>query len=297
MLLLKALVSIVLLSVVTCANGQLKNPFLWEVHHKGSQPFYLFGTMHLATPELQILPKRLTEIIQTRDAVYTEVKMDVQTQMEAMQYVMRKDGKNLKAILPPKLYRASEAYIQGINPKLTLKPFEKMKIWGFSAALTTLRYQLLYPTMRPIDKVIYDYARSKKVSVHGIEQIEEQLGVMDSFTQQEQIVSLASTLEYLNGKEDYIETLKALYLEGESAKMLRFIHSTMFQMPQYKKLEEKFMQRLLLDRNLKMAKRIDRVIQAHPNKAYLFAFGVMHFLGEKSVIEYLEKYGYRIKRL
>jgi uncharacterized protein YbaP (TraB family) len=46
-----------------------------------------------------------------------------------------------------------------------------------------------------------------------------------------------------------------------------------------------------------MVQRIELLLNAHPTKRYLFAFGVMHFLGEKSVVEYLEHQGYIVSRV
>lgn len=295
-LVFRLFVVIISFVVSVLANGNLKHPFLWEVT-KDKQHFYLFGTMHLADPDLQILPEMLTDIITSSDTIYTEITMDFATQIKAVKYIMRKDKKTLKEILPPKLYAASERYVKSINSALTLAPFEQMKVWGLSTTLMMLKYELKYPTMRPIDKVIYDYARSKHKRVAGIEQIGEQLSIMDSFTQQEQIESLESTLAYLNGSRDVIGELKKHYLEGDSQKTLTFLDSMMFDMPKYKALEEKFMQRLLYDRNAKMAERIHKISTLNPEKQYLFAFGVMHFLGVKSVIEHLEDYGYTVKRL
>lgn len=294
------LLSILILSLTftlgTLANSAMKNPFLWEVT-KGKEQFYLFGTMHLGDPDLQVLPVKLQNIIKNSETVYTEVPMDFSTQLKAARAVMREDNATLKEILPEKLYAASEAYVKQINPALNLVLFEKMKVWVVSTTLTMLKHQLKYPTVEAIDKVIYKYALSQKIKVDGIEKVEEQLDLMDSFTLEEQIINLEATLIYLNGTQDFVDELKQHYLSGDAKKVMGFIESTMFQIPKYQKLEEKFMQRVLYDRNVNMAKRIDAVLKKNSQKQYLFAFGVMHFLGEKSVIEYLEDYGYSVKRL
>jgi len=294
------LLSILILSLsftlTTFANSAMKNPFLWEVT-KDKEQFYLFGTMHLGDPDLQVLPVKLQNIIKNSETVYTEIPMDFSTQLKAVRAVMREDNATLKEILPEKLYTASEAYVKQINPALNLVLFEKMKVWAVSTTLTMLKHQLKYPTLEAIDKVIYEYAQSQKVKVAGIEKVEEQLDLMDSFTLEEQIINLEATLMYLNGTQDFVDELKQHYLSGDAKKVMGFIESTMFQIPKYQKLEEKFMQRVLYDRNVNMAKRIDAVVKKNSQKQYLFAFGVMHFLGEKSVIEYLEDYGYSVKRL
>ncbi len=291
---------IVILTVITTllifAQGSIKKPFLWKVS-KGEGQFYLFGTMHLAEPELQILPEELIKIINSSDRIYLEVAMDVATQLKASAMALRSDKKRLQDILPPKLYHDCDAYIRKLSPHMRLDFFDKMKIWAVSSTITTLKSHLKYPNLRPIDKIIYDYARSHKIDIRGVEKIEEQLGIMDGFTEEEQIISLDASLKELEEKEDSIAQLKAYYLKGESDPLLKFMESSMFQLPQYTKLEERFMQALLYDRNVRMAKRIDTIVKYQPQKQYLFAFGVMHFLGMKSVIGYLKTYGYRVERL
>lgn len=296
MRLLQIFIVSLLFTFTTFANSAIKNPFLWEVT-KDKEQFYLFGTMHLGDPDLQLLPLKLEKIIKTSDTVYTEIPMDLTTLLKAAQSVMREDGKPLSEILPKKLYDETEAYVKSINPALGLLPFENMKVWALSSTLTLLKHQLKYPMLEAIDKVIYDYAKTQKVKVGGIETLEEQLGLMDSFSLEEQIITLESTLIYLNNPRDFVEELKQHYLSGDGKKVMNFIESTMFQIPKYQKLEEKFMQLVLYDRNVNMAKRIDKVMKENSQKQYLFAFGVMHFLGTKSVIEYLESYGYTVKRL
>ena len=296
----KILILLHLTTILLFSQGNIDKPFLWKVT-KDKQEFYLFGTMHLQVPELQILPKSLVTIINNSDEIYTEIPMDISTQLEASKFIIRNDNRRLKDILPKELYKEIVWYLYKINPKLNISLFDKMKIWGVSSSLTSLKSQLKYPQMRAIDKVIYDYAKSKGKIVLGIESIEEQLGIMDKFTLQEQIISLEQALIQLNEKRDYIEELKDFYLKGDSEKLISFIESMMFQIPKYKKLEKKFMTLLLYQRNLIMAKRIDKILQNSSNKIsqknYLFAFGVMHFLGEKSVIEYLESYGYTTVRV
>ncbi len=78
---------------------------------------------------------------------------------------------------------------------------------------------------------------------------------------------------------------------------MAFIEGTMFKIEKYKKFEEKFMQVLLYDRNRLMAQRIESLLKEHPTKRCLFAFGVMHFLGQKSVVEHFERKGYSVNRV
>ena len=296
MKLFKLLTLVLSLTVLSVANEGIKNPFLWEVK-KDKQSFYLFGTMHLGDPKLQTLPVALKTAIDKSDEVRTEIPMDASLQMKSVPLMMRSDNKSLQEIIPKPLYQRTEKYLQQINPQMNLVPFDKMKIWALSTVTAMLENQLKYPMLQAIDAEIYSYAQSKGKGVGGIETIEEQISAMDKFTLNEQIMGLESTLDYLEKNNDFLEEMKHLYMQGDEKKMMSFIEGTMFKIEKYKSFEEKFMQVLLYDRNVRMAERIESLLKEDPAKRYLFAFGVMHFLGQKSVVEYLEHKGYRVSRL
>jgi len=296
MKLFKLLTLLLTLTIFTIANEGIKNPFLWEVK-KGEQTFYLFGTMHLGDPKLQMLPKALKEAIDKSDEVRTEIPMDVSLQMKNAALMLRSDDKGLQEIIPKPLYKRTENYIKQINPQLNLIPFDKMKIWALSTVTAMLENQLKYPMLQAIDSEIYNYAQSNNKGVGGIETIEEQIRAMDMFSLKEQIMGLESTLDYLEQNKDFMEEMKSLYILGDEKKMMAFNEGTMFKIDKYKKFEERFMQVLLYDRNTQMAQRIETLLKDDPTKRYLFAFGVMHFLGQKSVVEYLEHKGYNVRRV
>ncbi len=296
MKLFKLLTFLLSFTILTAANEGIKHPFLWEVK-KGEHTFYLFGTMHLGDPKLQVLPVALKVAIDKSHEVHTEVPMDASLQMKSAVLMMRSDNKSLKEIIPKPLYQRTEKYIKQINPQLNLIPFDKMKIWALSTVTSILENQLKYPMLQAIDSEIYRYAQSKNKGVGGIETIEEQISAMDKFSLNEQIMGLESTLDYLEQSNNFIEEMKSLYMQGDEKKMMAFIEGTMFKIEKYKKFEEKFMQVLLYDRNRLMAQRIELLLKEHPTKHYLFAFGVMHFLGQKSVVEHLKGKGYSVSRV
>jgi len=296
MKLFKLLILLLTFTVLTSATESIKNPFLWKVK-KEKQTFYLFGTMHLGDPNLQVLPIALKGAIDKSDEVRTEIPMDLSLQMKSVALMMRSDSRSLKEIIPKTLYQRTEKYIKQINPQLNLVPFDKMKIWALATVTSMLENQLKYPMLQAIDSEIYSYAQSNNKGVGGIETIEEQISAMDKFSLKEQIMGLESTLDYLEQNNDFMEEMKSLYMQGDEKKMMSFIEGTMFKIEKYKKFEEKFMKVLLYDRNIRMVQRIELLLKENPTKRYLFAFGVMHFLGEKSIIEYLESKGYSVNRV
>lgn len=292
----KLFILLLALTTLSMAKEGLDNPFLWEVK-KGEQTFYLFGTMHLGDPKLQVLPRALKAAIDKSDEVRTEIPMDMNLQIKSASLMMRSDGKSLQEIIPKPLYQRTEKFIKQINSQLSLIPFDTMKVWALSAVTAMLENQLKYPMLQAIDSQIYTYAQGMGKGVGGIETIEEQINAMDKFSLDEQIMGLESTLDYLEEHGDFMEEMKRLYILGDEKKMMAFISGTMFKIEKYQKFEEKFMQVLLYDRNSVMSQRIESLLQKQPTKRYLFAFGVMHFLGQDSIIEHFEHKDYSVSRV
>ncbi len=286
---------LLLLLTLLSFGDTFKEPFLWKVE-KGKTSAYLFGTMHIPSPELSFLPSVVLSAIDSSDRVYTEIDMRLINQIKVDKLMFRKGGKSLDKILSKKLYMRTENYLKSISPHLSLEPFMQMKIWSLSSTLSLLKEQLKYMGLTPIDEVVFSYGEEQHKEVGGIERIEEQIGYFDKFTLDEQILMLESTLDYLEKHKEYTTEMKKLYLEGDGSKLVKFTDEQ-FQDKKYRKLEDKFMKILLYQRNRVMAKRIDKLLKKEPKKRAFFAFGVMHFIEKKSVIEYLKKMDYKITRV
>jgi hypothetical protein len=295
MKIIKIVVALVFLILAVQAEEVLKKPFMWKVE-KDNQTSYLFGTIHVPAPELAVLPIKVKKAIDGCAGVITELDMNFMNQMKATQLMLRKDGKTLEQILPKALYVRTEKVLKAVNPALNLKPFSQLKVWALAATLELLEEQMKNPTLIPIDDVIFKYGEEQNKSVAGIETVEEQMSAFDTFTLTEQIQFLEATLDYMDEHKDAMKIMKELYIKGDGKALLAFTNEE-FKEDKYKKLEEKFMEELLYKRNVRMAKRIDTLLKKDRKKSYFFAFGTMHFLDKKSVIEYLEGYGYKVSRV
>lgn len=297
MKILKLVWMMVVVTVLAAASSSaIKNPFLWHLS-KGDTGFYLFGTMHLADPSLQVLPEALEKALERSDAVYTEVSMEPAEQLEATRLMQREDGKTLQGALPAPLYQRSASYLRSLNPALEMRPFEKLKLWAFSATLQFLEAQLNHPALPAIDAVIYQRAKKEGKEVGGIETVQEQLAAMEALSDNEQLLMLEATLDYLEQNREYVEIMQKLYLNGDEKALMAYLTSMMFEEEKYRILEERFLQLILYKRNERMAQRILQKVKENPHKTYLFAFGAMHFLDRGSVIELLEKEGFKAERI
>jgi uncharacterized protein YbaP (TraB family) len=292
---IKLLISILWMTGVLLHAEGAPKPFLWQAQ-KEEHTLYLFGTIHLSDPSFSPLPMSVQNAIEDSDAVFTEIPMDMESQMRAAALMLRKDTKSLKEVLSQRLFDQTRRYLQSIHPSLTLQPMERMKVWAIYATVQMLENQLIYPTFPAMDTLIYQEAKQRGKVVGGIESVEEQIGAMDRFSLEEQKRLLQAVLDYLAAHKDAVSELKRIYKGGEGKEMLRFIYESMPKVEEYKALEQKFFDVLLYDRNRLMFERLIKRVEKHAATRHFFAFGVMHFLGERSILEMLEQRGYTIRR-
>ncbi|MBG7609027.1 MAG: TraB/GumN family protein, partial [Verrucomicrobia bacterium] len=66
---------------------------------------------------------------------------------------------------------------------------------------------------------------------------------------------------------------------------------------EHKDLGEKFMKRLLADRDVTMAATIAEILSKEPGSVHFFAAGAGHFSSKTSIRSHLEKAGYTVTRI
>lgn len=58
-----------------------------------------------------------------------------------------------------------------------------------------------------------------------------------------------------------------------------------------------FDEAVLIDRNKVMAKRVMELLENEPQTSFFFAFGVAHFVGNKSIVEIVKSRGFAVKNI
>jgi len=286
--------SIILKDDINSSKIIKQNLFLWRAT-KDNSKIYLFGTIHIPHPLVYYTMPRVRKVIDESDVVYTELEFNFATELSALKYMLLDKNSSLKQILPPKLYEESQRYLKSINPILDMKSFNRFKVWAFDMTLQMLKYQMKYSHIKPLDKQIYSYAKEKHKEVGGIETMQEQISVFKNLSQKEQIAILRDDLKDINS--NILEKMATAYIKGDGDRVLALAKAQIAKSSLPKDVIKMHLNRLLFDRNIRMVDRIDEKVSKNLSKKYLFAFGAMHFLGDKSVLYYLEKKGYKIERV
>jgi uncharacterized protein YbaP (TraB family) len=259
---------------------------LWRIERSGSAPSYLFGTMHSDDPAVLELAAPVRQAFEQADAVTLEVTLDAQSLLVLTEALMMSDGRTLDALVGPALFaRAVEAMAgQGIPDALVAR----MKPWAVAVTLMTP------PTQNGmvLDHVLYRKALADGKPVDGLETVAEQVGLFDSLTLEEQIDLLQDTLDHLADIQRMLLELRQAWLQRDLARLMEINEATMRDSdPQF---AAAFNQRIILDRNHRMAERMESRLR---QGGRFIAVGALHLPGKEGLLELLERRGYRVTRL
>lgn len=277
-------------------------PLLWKIEGGDlTKPSYLFGTIHLGSGPLATLHPAAAAAFKASDAVHTEVPMDMKSMLASSRHMMRKDGKSLDDAIGEECARQLGDCLKGINPGLDAKPFQPMKTWIVAVALPTLESQM--KGEKPMDLMLWGRATKAGKKTAGIETSEKQYGMLDSFTEEEQVLLLKESLRIMseakkNGRDE-IKVLVDAYVKGEPELVKKEMDRQIDEMRagEHKALGERTLKLVLTDRDTTMAASIAATLAAEPGQCHFFAAGAAHFIGGTSIRAHLEEKGYRVSRI
>lgn len=269
-------------------------PFLWKID--GPAPSYLYGTIHVPDDRVLKLPAVVKKALRLSDAFYAEIPLDKATMTSAARKMMLPGDKTLKDVLPAELYERTDRYMK--SKGFSIQPFSKLKVWALAAQLALLDYIREMGTKPALDVSLWGQARARKKELGGLETLDEQVAVFDSFSEKEHVVLLTKTLDQLEEAaqkgEDPIRKLVNAYLLGDENNLLKLMNEYLdLDDP----LDRRIYDKLITRRNQRMAQRIIRILKNDPGKSHFFAIGAGHLGGERGVVALLEKNRLRLQRL
>jgi uncharacterized protein YbaP (TraB family) len=229
-------------------------------------------------------------------ALYTEIPMELGELMQAQSRTMLPKGTTLRDRIGDELYDRLATYVEGKGHKMAM--LDRVQPWAAATQLMLLDQMKEMALRQPLDMQLYSGAKKQKKQVGGLETLDEQLAVFGGLTDGEQTSLLRAMLDQAIDYEAKgirpVEQLLQLYLRGDEAA----IDQLMNEYPMGdEKLRAKLMQRLLADRNWRMADRIVRLMQEHPDRVHFFAVGAAHYSGEDGLLRMLAARGYQLTRL
>lgn len=251
---------------------------LWRISGNGlEKPSYLYGTMHLYNRKLFYFGDSVYHSIEATDGFAIEVDPNDMLDSTFSKLFSADTTSLLREILDKEKYdsvsdQLEKKFSMPANKITRRKLLEERENWYF-------KFRQKDDMKTFMDMYLYDIARKQGKWVGGIEDVDDQLNIKDELGKELNIVDYLKETE--SDRKKYLDNMVEIYAEQDLDKIET---KSSARSKEYKSI-------LLLNRNNKMARRIDSITKI---RTCFFAIGAAHLPGDSGVIALLKKRGFDV---
>lgn len=269
-------------------------PFLWRI--EAARPSYLFGTIHLPDPRVTTLHPDVERAVDECDALYTEIELNLKATSAALRATALPRGQELDDLIGPELSARLESFFEARN--LSFAAFRRMRPWAVATQVPLIASLRKQASLQALDVVLYETARSEDKIVGGVETVEEQIGALGGLTDAEQVTMLRESLDiaehFAARGVDYLDHIVDAYRTGSGKILLDTLAPPI---EHDEALHDRIEQLLLVERNVRMADRMAKLLREHPDRSQFFAIGTAHYFGDQNLVDLLTERGFEVVRV
>lgn len=264
------------------------NSLLWQITGNGlKDTSYVFGTMHLIDKEHFYFPESLRNLIKSSDLVVLEIGEELNNPLKALSLLQLDEGQSLFDYFTDEQEETIFTWVQdnmGLNKVQFEAAFGKMKPF----VLVSLGAEMdVAENGESYEKTIMEIQSKNGIPLKGLETLEDQIGVFDNFTDEEQASMVMETIR-MSGEED---TTMELMIDLYTRQNIDSLHLLIQQ--EGETLADKE-DELLNNRNHNWIPKINQMVKG---KTVFIAVGAGHLAGEQGVLQLLREEGYKVTPL
>lgn len=263
------------------AKDPLKKPLLWKVEKDGKTS-YLLGTIHVGVDPTTRLPDVVWQKLDEKPVFAMETDLSDASKLQ----ITRTDGTTLKDELGPDYWKKLEDAV-GAKEAAAMMAMKPM----IPATLLSLRG---LPKTPPMDGVLHGRASNAHKQMVFLEPLEVQSKMLDKWMNAR---TLKELLDDLPASEKHLKELLDAYVAGDDAQMVALAAAERERSIAKGRTAGEYdeeMDDMLYKRNASWIAAIEKL---HADGGGFIAVGAAHLVGPKSVIELLEKKGFKVTRV
>ncbi|MFK7904539.1 MAG: TraB/GumN family protein [Chitinophagales bacterium] len=282
----------------SCCNLiEAQNSLLWKIEGNDlEEPSYLYGTMHSQDKRVHDLGKLAVPYIDQCDAVALELVVDstqmLQMMMTMFGEMMMKDT-TLQDLYEAENYQKVRTFVlEKLGPMAILFKIDEMKplfISLFIDEMSAMDSKTGREMEVALDQFFQAVGEKTGKKLIGVETFAEQMNAFNRIPLPEQAAMLLKGVNE-SGEEGAVEdtsmqTLMNYYLKQDLEGLMEWYDK------EQEYSDSSFDAIILLERNYRMADRMDGIIQAQNT---FIAVGALHLPGEDGLIDLLSQKGYEL---
>lgn len=263
---------------------------MWKISSEKAT-VHILGSMHFANEDLYPLNQAIQEAFNNSDTLVLEINPLIADQQEIQKYVQGRGfyskSESITDHITPDVLHLLESFTKKYN--IQSSPLYKMKPGLLALSLTSM--QLMELGYRPENGIDYHFARQAGTSkqILELESVREQLSMLFSMPDENQF--LRYTLLDLENLENFMDDIIMAWTNGDQQLFYHLI------MEPYENLAifKPYIRKLYENRNLRMASKIKKYLKT--GGTYFVVVGAGHLVGEKSILNILDKQKYTIEQV
>lgn len=264
------------------------DPALWTVAGR-SNTVYLFGSVHLLQEGGFKIDGALGDAYRDAERVCLEIDIGALTPATTVSVTLGRaidpEGRGLYDLLGSSAGRVREA---AAVAKFDLTPYEMFEPWfaGISVSVAALQQQG-FVADNGVEQVIQQAAKQDGKPGCGLETLDEQLGLLDSLSAEEQLELLLQSLDESTKIGDEMKQLFAAWQDGDDEPLARQLEEDFADYPD-------LAERLIYARNERWAEQVTALLEGPDD--VLVVVGALHLVGDQGLPARLRQRGFRVKR-
>lgn len=271
------------LLAASVAQAENEKALLWRIVTPQGAVSHLFGTIHSEDPRVLALPASVEQAFASARTLVLELDLGKAQAVAMGQAMLIPSGKDLQSLIGETLYRQSvDAMAERGYADVVVN---RLQPWAIVLTLNMPKAE----TGLFLDYVLYLQAIEQGKRVLGLERMEEQLSVFTSLSLDEQVSLLRDTLREHDEFPRIFERLLEAYLQHDLQALAELAEES--KKGDDAALQQRFMGKLLDERNLLMVQRLLPLLE----KGELFAaVGALHLPGENGLLALLRQQGMQL---
>jgi len=292
-----ALLLIGLLAAGAAVPSHGRSPFpetaskscLWAVE-AGANRVFLLGSIHFLRPDDYPLPPAIDAAYAASRTVVFETDIarmqDPRVQTRMLELGTMPQGQNVFETLDVDTRSKLERKLAEAG--LPAEVMAGMKPWLIALTLSSLEFMRLgFDPNLGVDMHFYQRAQKDGKRIGELETVEQQLQILAGMDARAQHTFLAQSLQELEDVPGMASDMLGFWLTGQTDALHRLLFKTIQQYPD-------MLERMLIRRNQAWLEKIERLIRQ--DEAALVIVGAMHLVGPNSVVDLLQRKGYRVEQ-
>jgi len=285
--------SIFSILLFSCSFTVIAEPTLWKIQSDKAE-IYLFGSIHVGKQEMYPLPTKINNAFNNSQHLVREIDL-LNPSMIAAVVVMY-----LNATLPNKQTLKDVMSTQNLlklqqvlkTLKIPYASLANLKPWLIGMNLQML--MLSSKDFKPELGVDIHFAQRALITHKDVIELEsaaEQFSYFEKLNMQQQIAFMLGSLEQIESGQQTLKKIIDYWQKGDQKAFTKLI------MDDFKVSEEEtfFYEIFLKNRNIKMADKIAAFLDQ--GGSYFVVVGAAHYVGNDSIIHYLNKKGLKVIKM